>query len=222
MFGTPLTPTISRRHLLQLGGIGALGLSLPEFLQAGGSLATGGLSGPERSCMFIVQYGGASHIDSFDSKPDAPVDVRGPYPPISTRAPGLDVCELLPRLALQADKFAVVRSMTHGNGGHDGGMHVAMSSAVRRRSAIRDAITGRLAIRRCSPVPACAAALSTGRRTSKRRTSTSVRCRRRISARHCIAHWELIRARDWDWMVSLTLRARGNRWKLCSNWDRHD
>ena len=122
-----LTPPISRRHLLQIGGIGALGLTLPEFLQAGGPLATGGVSGPERSCIFIVQYGGASHIDSLDPKPDAPADVRGPYQPISTRTPGLNVCELLPRLALQADRFAVVRSMTHGNGGHDGGMHVAMT-----------------------------------------------------------------------------------------------
>ena len=127
MLGTPLSPTISRRHLLQIGGIGALGLTLPEFLQAGGPLATGGVSGPERSCIFIVQYGGASHIDSLDPKPDAPADVRGPYQPISTRAPGLSVCELLPRLALQADRFAVVSSMTHGNGGHDDGMHVAMT-----------------------------------------------------------------------------------------------
>ena len=121
MRGTLLSPPISRRQLLQVGGIGALGLALPEFLQAGGS------NGPERSCIFIVQYGGGSHLDSLDLKPDAPADVRGPYQPISTRAPGLNVCELLPRLALQADRFAVVRSMTHGNGGHDGGMHVAMT-----------------------------------------------------------------------------------------------
>ncbi len=121
MRGTLLSPPISRRQLLQVGGIGALGLALPEFLQAGG------LSGSERSCIFIVQYGGSSHIDSLDLKPDAPADIRGPYQPISTRVPGLNVCELLPRLAMQADCFAVVRSMTHGNGGHDGGMHVAMT-----------------------------------------------------------------------------------------------
>ena len=131
MPGMSPSPSISRRQLLQLGGIGALGLSLPDLLHAGGPLATGGLSGPtsgpQRNCIFIVQYGGASHIDSLDPKPDAPADVRGPYQPISTRNPGLNVCELLPRLAMQADRFAVVRSMTHGNGGHDGGMHVAMT-----------------------------------------------------------------------------------------------
>ena len=128
---TSPSPSISRRQLLQLGGIGALGLSLPELLHAGRPLATGGLSGPasgpQRHCIFIVQYGGASHIDSLDPKPDAPADVRGPYQPISTRAPGLNVCELPPRLAMRADRFAVVRSMTHGNGGHDGGMQVAMT-----------------------------------------------------------------------------------------------
>ncbi len=127
MRDTQHSPSISRRQLLHVGGIGALGLTLPEFLHAGEPLAIGGSSGPVRSCIFIVQYGGASHIDSLDPKPDAPLDVRGPYQPIATRAPGLDVCELLPRLALQADRFAVVRSMTHGNGGHDGGMHVAMT-----------------------------------------------------------------------------------------------
>src|SRR5690349_10870554 len=88
MLGMPQTPPLSRRQLLQVGVIGALGVTLPEFLQAGGSPATGGSSRPERSCIFIVQYGGASHIDSLDPKPDATADVRGPYQPIATRAPG--------------------------------------------------------------------------------------------------------------------------------------
>ncbi len=122
---------LSRRQLLQVGGIGTLGLSLPGLLKAGeprtgqGSLA--GTQDLERSCLFIVQYGGASQIDSFDPKPVAPEDIRGPYQPIATRTPGLEICELLPQLALKSDKFTVVRSMTHGNGGHDGGMHVAMT-----------------------------------------------------------------------------------------------
>jgi hypothetical protein len=116
--------TVSRRQLLQVGGIGALGLSLPELLQSGKAADTGP---SERSCIFIVQYGGASHIDSLDLKPDAPDDIRGPYHPIATSVPGVQIGELLPRLAAQADRFAIVRSMTHANGGHDGGMHVAMT-----------------------------------------------------------------------------------------------
>ena len=131
MTGALLHLPISRRQLLQVGGIGALGLTLPALLRAGipraGQGSVGGVSGPERSCIFIVQYGGASQIDSLDPKPLAPEDVRGPYRPIATRTPGLDVCELLPQLALQSDKYSIIRSMTHGNGGHDGGMHVAMT-----------------------------------------------------------------------------------------------
>jgi uncharacterized protein (DUF1501 family) len=122
--------SLSRRRLLQLGGIGALGLGLPELLRAGAATVGGGRA-PERSCIFIVQYGGASHIDSLDPKPDAPAEVRGPYKPIATSVPGVRVGELLLRLARQADRFCLVRSMSHGNGGHDGGMHVCMTGHSR-------------------------------------------------------------------------------------------
>ena len=120
---------LTRRQLLQVGGVGALGLALPEFLHA--RAPSGGRRGPEMSCIFIVQYGGASHHDSFDLKPDAPQNVRGPYKPIATSVPGVRVGELLPRLARMADRFCLVRSMSHGNGGHDGGMHVAMTGHSR-------------------------------------------------------------------------------------------
>jgi hypothetical protein len=107
-----------------VGGIGALGLTLPDLLRSGKAEDR---RQPERSCIFIVQYGGASHIDTLDLKPDAPEDIRGPYRPIATSVPGVHVGELLPQLAGMADRFAIVRSMTHTNGGHDGGMHVAMT-----------------------------------------------------------------------------------------------
>jgi hypothetical protein len=112
---------LSRREVLQVGGIGALGLSLPQLLRAEGERGTA------KSCIFIVQYGGCSQIDSFDPKPMAAAEIRGEFDPIATRTPGLNVCHLLPELAQRSDKFAVIRSMTHGNGGHDGGMHVAMT-----------------------------------------------------------------------------------------------
>jgi hypothetical protein len=110
----------SRRRLLQVGGIGMLGLGLPDLLRARESSS-------EKSCIFIVQYGGASHIDSWDPKPGAPAEIRGPYRPIATRVPGVHIGELQPRLASMADRFCLVRSMTHRNSGHDGGMHVAMT-----------------------------------------------------------------------------------------------
>ncbi|HEY3787556.1 MAG TPA: DUF1501 domain-containing protein, partial [Urbifossiella sp.] len=113
---------MTRRRLLQLGGIGVLGLGLPELLRAASPRTV-----PAKSCIFIVQYGGCSHIDSLDLKPDAPLEVRGPFKPIATNVPGIRICEHLPRLAQLADRFTIVRSMTHGNPGHDGGMHVAMT-----------------------------------------------------------------------------------------------
>src|SRR4051794_33857531 len=84
----------NRRRLLQLGGIGMLGLGLPQLLHA---RAPGpARRGSERSCIFIVQYGGASHIDSWDLKPDAAADIRGPYKPIATRVPGIQIGDRLP------------------------------------------------------------------------------------------------------------------------------
>jgi hypothetical protein len=117
----PATPSLTRRQLLQVGGLGLLGLSLPRLLAAGASKSS------ELSCIFVVQYGGCSHIDSFDPKPDAPEGIRGPYKPIATSVPGVRLGEMLPRLAKLAHRFCLVRSMTHGNGGHDGGMHVCMT-----------------------------------------------------------------------------------------------
>jgi hypothetical protein len=119
---------ISRRQLIQLGGVGMLGLGLPQFLNAsaaGRSSSSG--RARQKSCIFLVQYGGCSHIDSFDLKPDAPEGIRGPYKPIATSVPGMQIGELLPRLASQANRYCLVRSMSHGNGGHDGGMHVCMT-----------------------------------------------------------------------------------------------
>jgi hypothetical protein len=122
-----MKPVLTRRQLIQLGGISVMGLGLPDLLRA--SPGTGSLAhrGTPKSCIFIVQYGGCSHIDSFDMKPDAAMEIRGPFKSIATNVPGTRVCEHLQRLARRADKYCLVRSMTHTNPGHDGGMHVAMT-----------------------------------------------------------------------------------------------
>jgi hypothetical protein len=114
--------SVTRRQLIQLGGVGMLGLGLPQLLQA--SVAR---RSSAKSCIFLVQYGGCSHIDSFDLKPGAPDGIRGPYKPIATSVPGTQIGELLPRLAAQANRYCLIRSMSHSNGGHDGGMHVCMT-----------------------------------------------------------------------------------------------
>ena len=98
---------INRRRLLQVGGIGMLGLGLPRLLHAGARPA---LPGRRRqgdpSCIFIVQYGGMSHIDSWDPKPTAPDEHSRPLSSrLPRRVPGIQVCELLPRLAGMADRY---------------------------------------------------------------------------------------------------------------------
>jgi uncharacterized protein (DUF1501 family) len=125
-------PGLTRRRLLQVGGVGALGLGLPQLLWADATAPRRARRGSaEKSCIFIVQYGGCSHLDSFDPRPDAPEEVRGPYRPIASSVPGVRLGELLPRLASLADRYCLVRSMTHGDGGHDGGMHVCMTGHSR-------------------------------------------------------------------------------------------
>ncbi|MFO0880032.1 MAG: DUF1501 domain-containing protein [Gemmataceae bacterium] len=105
---------LSRREVLQVGMLPALGLGLPTLL-AGEARA----SSPPRSCIFIFQYGGLSQLDSWDPKPDGPSEIRGPYRPVATSVPGFRVGELMPRLARQAHRYAVLRSMSHRVPIHD-------------------------------------------------------------------------------------------------------
>jgi hypothetical protein len=98
---------LTRRRLLQLGGLGAFGLSLPELLRESDR-------GPRtlvRSCILFLLHGGPSQLDVWDMKPDAPAEIRGEFKPIATRAPGMMLTEVLPQLAQQADKFTLIRSI---------------------------------------------------------------------------------------------------------------
>src|SRR5262249_11987230 len=103
--------SLTRRHLLQVGGAGVLGLSLPGFLRAAERARP---RGPRaRSVIFLHQFGGPSHHDTLDMKPHAPDAIRGEYKPIATSVPGVHICEHLPRLARVLDKCTLVRSLTH-------------------------------------------------------------------------------------------------------------
>ncbi len=123
-----LSPQVNRRSLVQAGALGMVGLTLSDLLSGRAAAAEASRAD---SCIFIVQYGGASHHDTFDLKPEAPAEIRGPYRPIPTPVDGIRVCELLPRLARLAPHYTVVRSMTHENGEHNGGMHVCMTGRSR-------------------------------------------------------------------------------------------
>lgn len=120
--------SLSRRQLLQVGGISMLGLALPQFLRASGTGPAGRSQGHlDKSCIFIFQYGGPSHIDTFDLKPDAPLEIRGAYKPMATRVPGMQICEMLPRLAQQADRYSLIRSMSHNCITHQQAQHMLFS-----------------------------------------------------------------------------------------------
>jgi hypothetical protein len=71
--------------------------------------------------------GGPSHLDTWDPKPSAPAEIRGELRPIATCVPGIEICELLPKSALQMDKFAIVRSLTHTAAGHDAATHYLLT-----------------------------------------------------------------------------------------------
>src|SRR4029453_8630668 len=112
---------LSRRSLLEAGGAGLFGLSLPRLLQAEATVKSHPASA--RSVIFLMLFGGPSQLETFDLKPSAPSKIRGPFSPIACKAPGLLISECLPRLAASSDKFCVVRTMTHPYNDHSGGAH---------------------------------------------------------------------------------------------------
>ena len=118
-----VSPRISRRHLLQSSGIGYLGLSLGGLLRAqiaqAAEISAVAKPAPLQACILIFYYGGPSHLDTWDMKPDGPAEVRGEFRPIATSAPGVRICEHLPQTAKIMHKAAIVRSMHHGNRLHD-------------------------------------------------------------------------------------------------------
>ncbi|MBG85366.1 MAG: hypothetical protein CMO80_00485 [Verrucomicrobiales bacterium] len=121
--------TITRRDLLRIGGLGAAGLALPGLLQAeAGSQKR--FNGSAKNCIYIFLCGGPSQLDMWDMKPDAPREIRGPFNPISTNVPGIQVSELLPRTAKHADKFCILRSMRHDTPSHDTGILYTLLSTM--------------------------------------------------------------------------------------------
>jgi hypothetical protein len=104
-----VTPT--RRDFLRTAAAGAAGLALAA--PASATARTPLAPGKAKSCIFINMVGGPAQLDTFDPKPDAPSDVRGPFRPIRTNVPGVHLSELFPKLSKLADKFSLVRSMHH-------------------------------------------------------------------------------------------------------------
>ena len=110
----------SRRQFLRIGGLAALGtagpgLTLADVLRAE---QVAGSAASQKAVIMIYLPGGPPHQDMVDLKPDAPSEVRGEFRPIATNVPGIEVCELMPRMAKMMDKFAVIRSLVGATGDH--------------------------------------------------------------------------------------------------------
>lgn len=109
---------IKRREFLRIGLSGFASLTLPGLLKLQAESRT---RKPGTAVILVWLRGGASHLETYDPKPNAPAEIRGVFGAISTCVPGMNLCELLPRHAKIADKFTLLRSMAHNGGGHPAG-----------------------------------------------------------------------------------------------------
>src|SRR5262245_58999006 len=113
--GSRLCDGLNRREWLRIGGLGAMGLSLPMLLnapRAAPAVPTFSGFGKAKACILLFLLGGPPQHETWDPKPDAPPEIRGEFKPISTTIPGLHVGELMPRTARLANKVCVLRAVS--------------------------------------------------------------------------------------------------------------
>jgi hypothetical protein len=97
---------LNRREFIHAGAVSTLGLALPAYLQAKPQAT-------DINCILLFLVGGPSHLETWDLKPNAPDNIRGPFHPIRTNVPGIDISEHFPRMATLADRYAIIRSVHH-------------------------------------------------------------------------------------------------------------
>ena len=127
---------LTRREALRVGGLGFTGLMWPGLLRGRAATPPAGAFGRAKACILIFNYGGPSHVDTFDLKPDAPAEIRGEFKPIPTSVPGTHICEHLPRLARRADRFALIRSVTHSDNDHAIGAYYTLTGHHHPKNAV--------------------------------------------------------------------------------------
>jgi hypothetical protein len=128
--GMPDLPLIGRRAFLQAGTIGVMGLSMTDvasLLATSNPLAVGRSPARPKAVIFLFLTGGPSQHDTFDMKPNGPAEYKGEFNPIATRTPGIRICEHLPMLAQRSRHWALVRSLTHKNNGHQEGTYLMLT-----------------------------------------------------------------------------------------------
>jgi len=136
---SPATRTrsgVTRREMLRIGGLGFTGLALSDVMRARATAAPvaspstttrDGTFGKAKACILVFNYGGPSHLDMWDLKPQAPTEIRGEFKPIPTNVTGISISEHLPRLAALADRYAIIRSVTHNDNDHAIGAYLALT-----------------------------------------------------------------------------------------------
>jgi hypothetical protein len=134
--GTQLCDGLTRREWLRVGGLGLAGLSLPALLQAKTQAAKA------KSCIVLFLAGGPPQHETWDPKPDAPAEIRGPFKPIPSSVPGLHVGELMPRIARLADKVCVLRAMSTGDNAHSSSGYYMLTGQPHRPKGVENARPG--------------------------------------------------------------------------------
>ncbi len=121
----------TRRDFLHAGALAPLGLTLPKFFATKAAAKDAGGKDGEVNCILLMLVGAPSQIDTFDPKPNAPAEVRGPFKPIPTKVPGTQISEILPKTARLADKFSLIRSLYHtATAVHDTGYQLMQSGRL--------------------------------------------------------------------------------------------
>ena len=119
---------VARRDIIRVGGLSALGMGLGDFFRIQQAMASETtLAAKAKSCILVWLDGGPSHLETFDPKPNAPAEVRGPLGTVATKVPGVHLAECFERTANIVDKLAIVRSMTSPLGEHNFGTHYLMT-----------------------------------------------------------------------------------------------
>ena len=120
--------TLPRRSVLRAGCLGGAGLCLADLERLCAAGKQPHLNSPGKSLIVLWLWGGASHMETFDLKPNAPREYRGEFSPIPTNVPGIEISEHLPLLAQRADRFALLRSVSHESDGHVNSTHTMLSA----------------------------------------------------------------------------------------------
>jgi len=123
----PRLDALTRRAAIQAGTLGLLGLGLHQLAPLRAASAGRNPRGRAKSVIYIFLSGGLSQHESFDPKPDAPLEARGEFKAIRTRTPGLHICEHLPELAKRSNKWALCRSLSHAFNEHSQGHHIMLT-----------------------------------------------------------------------------------------------